>query len=167
MASPERTYFMNTLGRIFTMTLVPLVLLSGAACANEQDGSNPGGPKAADPASISPETPTPSNREAPSDGGGAEKSVKVIDTDFRPVALVVSAGTTVTWKQIGDQPHSVSSNDEVFESSPKCSPTASDMCLGEGDVFTFTFEEVGTFKYYCRVHGLPDGTGMTGTVVVE
>ena len=158
---------MNNLGRIFTTTLVPLVLLSGAACASEEDASKPGGSEATDSASISSVAPEPSESEALPDGPGAEKSAKIIDTDFRPVQLVVAAGTTVTWKQIGDQPHSVSSNSEVFDSSPKCSPTASNKCLGEGDVFTFTFKEVGTFEYYCRVHGLPDGTGMTGTVVVE
>ena len=157
-----------TLGRTSITMLVSLVLLAGAACANEQGGDSAGGSKASDSASVSPATPsTPSASEAPSDEAGAEASAEIIDTDFRPVRLVVSAGTTVTWEQTGDQPHSVSSNDEAFDSSPKCSPTASDMCLGEGDVFTFTFEEAGTFKYYCRVHGLPDGTGMTGAVVVQ
>ena len=156
---------MNTLGRILAMTLMPLAFLSAAACGTEEN-RNPGASKASKPASVSPVTPAPSESEA-SDGPGGEKSVEIIDTDFRPVKLVVSAGTTVTWEQTGDQPHSVSSNDDVFDSSPKCSPTVSDMCLGEGDEFTFTFEEVGTFEYYCRVHGLPDGTGMTGTVVVQ
>ena len=121
---------------------------------------------------VSPSSKTSSAAPAPgssatSDGGAETDSARVVDTDFRPGKLVVSPGTTVTWEQVGDQPHSVSSNDALFDSSPKCSPTASDRCLGEGDAFSFVFEEPGTFAYYCRVHGLPDGTGMTGIVVVR
>lgn len=93
--------------------------------------------------------------------------MKVIDTDFRPAEVTIASGTTIRWRQIGDQPHSVSAVDGSFESSPDCGPIDSDKCLGEGDTFRATFDEVGTFDYYCRVHGLPDGTGMFGTVIVE
>ena len=93
--------------------------------------------------------------------------VKVIDTDFRPVNVTVTAGATVHWKQVGDQPHSVTAADGSFDSSPDCGPLESDMCLGEGDRFSHTFEQPGEFTYYCRVHGLPDGTGMAGTIVVR
>ena len=92
---------------------------------------------------------------------------KIIDTDFRPVEVMITLGTTVRWTQVGDQPHSVSAVDGSFDSSPECGPLDSDMCLGEGDTFSAKFDKAGTFDYYCRVHGLPDGTGMFGTVVVE
>ena len=93
--------------------------------------------------------------------------MKVIDTDFRPVTVTIAVGSRVDWTQIGDQPHSVTAADGSFDSSPECGPLASDMCLGEGDKFSHTFEEAGEFVYYCRVHGLPDGTGMVGTIIVE
>lgn len=93
--------------------------------------------------------------------------VKIIDTDFRPVTLTIEAGATVEWKQIGDQPHSVTAADGSFDSSPDCGPLDSDMCLREGAKFTHVFERPGDFTYYCRVHGLPDGTGMVGTIVVR
>lgn len=107
--------------------------------------------------------------EAPAGDGGGKKHVpaKIIDTDFRPVTLTVKVGSTVDWRQVGDQPHSVSAVDGSFDSSPDCGPLESDKCLGEGDTFSFSFEKAGEFEYYCRVHGLPDGTGMFGTVVVK
>lgn len=161
---------MSTFNKILTSVLLSLVLM-GSACANGSEGGDEERSTITNPSDIgsdSPDSPTPSESTADSGGTpGRQESAKVIDTDFQPGKLVVSAGTTVTWTQVGDQPHSVSSNNDVFESSADCSPTASDMCLGEGDVFTFTFEKPGTFEYYCRVHGLPDGTGMTGIVVVE
>ena len=96
-----------------------------------------------------------------------EASVKVIDTDFMPVTITVEAGSAVNWEQIGDQPHSVTAADESFDSSPRCGPLDSDKCLGEGDTFSRVFDTAGKFTYYCRVHGLPNGTGMVGTVRVR
>jgi plastocyanin len=93
--------------------------------------------------------------------------VQAIDTAFRPEGITVTAGTKVTWTQVGDQPHSVSANDDTFDSAPDCGPLDVERCDQEGDTFSFTFEEPGEYPYYCRVHGLPSGRGMTGTVTVE
>lgn len=101
-------------------------------------------------------------------GSGPMKAVvAVVDTAFKAVEVTISAGGTVTWRQSGSQPHSVSANNGSFESSPNCSPIKADQCLGEGDAFSEGFDQPGTYNYYCRVHGLPDGTGMVGTVTVE
>ena len=147
----------------FTTGLVAIVGLLAISCAGE-DGTQ----------SAASDTATPSvQRSATATGGkagGAERgstSARVIDTDFLPLAIEIKAGETVRWKQVGDQPHSVTAADESFDSSPDCGPIESDRCLSEGDTYSHVFEEPGTFTYYCRVHGLPDGSGMVGTVVVE
>lgn len=98
---------------------------------------------------------------------GAVVAAEIVDTDFAPVTTQIEAGERVRWEQVGDQPHSVTAADESFDSSPDCGPLDSDRCLGMGDTFVHAFETPGTFAYYCRVHGLPDGTGMAGTVVVK
>jgi plastocyanin len=49
-------------------------------------------------------------------------------------------------------PHTATSDDEVFDSGT----------LNEGDEFSFTFDEAGTFSYFCQVHPT-----MQGTIVVE
>ena len=107
--------------------------------------------------------------EGKRDGEGAEKqtTVVVVDTAFDPPRISISRGAEVVWKQTGGLPHSVTASDESFDSHPDCSPLSVDDCTAEGDTFSFTFEEAGSYDYYCRVHGLPDGTGMSGTVVVR
>jgi plastocyanin len=49
-------------------------------------------------------------------------------------------------------PHTATSDDEVFDSGS----------LTEGGEFSFTFDEAGTFAYFCEVHPT-----MRGTIVVE
>ena len=128
-------------------------LLLASACGSTDD---PG---------LTAPTEAPAPTQSARDGGPTP--AKVIDTDFLPGRIEVEAGSSVRWKQVGDQPHSVTAADESFDSSPECGPLASDRCLGRGDTFVHRFDTPGTFTYYCRVHGLPDGTGMSGTVVVS
>lgn len=98
---------------------------------------------------------------------GKSVTAKVIDTAFEPRELTVEVGSTVTWKQVGDQPHSVTAVNGLFDSSPNCRPLKSENCDFEGDTYSFTFEEAGTYEYYCRIHGLPNGRGMFATLTVE
>lgn len=140
-----------------------VLVLAGAACgANETGGSStPENPNAVQPASPFRSHDDP-QRADPSD-----IAVGIVDTDFRPAVVTVQAGTEVEWTQIGDQPHSVSAANGSFDSSPRCGPIDSDECLGMGDVFGYSFDVPGSYVYYCRVHGLPDGTGMVGRIVVR
>src|ERR1700728_3063383 len=62
--------------------------------------------------------------------------------DFSPMTLTVKAGTTVTWKNLDGEPHTVVSPDGVFRSH----------ALDQGDAFTFKFDKPGTYKYICSIH---------------
>ena len=85
--------------------------------------------------------------------GGEEQRVEIADMAFAPETLTVAAGTTVTWVSADPNlPHTATSEDEVWFSGT----------LNEGDEFPFTFDEPGTFAYFCEVHPT-----MTGTIVVE
>jgi plastocyanin len=85
--------------------------------------------------------------------GGGEERIEIADLAFNPDELTIAAGTTVTWENTdASLPHTSNSDDEVWESGT----------LNEGDEFSFTFEEAGTFAYFCQVHPT-----MTGTIVVE
>lgn len=85
--------------------------------------------------------------------GGAEQRVEIADLAFDPDTLTVAVGTTVTWVSADPSlPHTSTSDDDLWSSET----------LNEGDEFPFTFEEAGTFAYFCEVH--PE---MTGTIVVE
>jgi plastocyanin len=86
----------------------------------------------------------------------AEEEVKVIDINFQAKVVDVPVGTTVTWVYDGALPHTVTSDTNVFNSGT----------MGEGDVFTFTFTEAGSFPYFCKFHGGTGGSGMSGVVNV-
>jgi plastocyanin len=82
----------------------------------------------------------------------AETEVKIDNFAFAPQRIVVQAGTTVTWTNADDAPHTVASSSKVFKSG----------ALDTEDKFSFTFATPGTYEYFCSLH-----PHMTGTVVVE
>jgi plastocyanin len=84
-------------------------------------------------------------------------TVLVVDVNFREKEVTVPVGTTVTWMYNGNLPHTVTSDDGLFESGT----------LGSGGSFSYTFEEAGTFAYFCRFHGGPGGSAMAGVIIVE
>jgi len=84
-------------------------------------------------------------------------TVLVVDVNFREKEVTVPVGTTITWMYNGNLPHTVTSDDGLFESGT----------LSSGGSFSYTFDEAGTFAYYCRFHGGPGGSAMAGVIIVE
>ena len=72
--------------------------------------------------------------------------------DFMPMSLTVPAGTTVTWKNLDGEPHTVVSDSGLYRSA----------ALDQNDTFSFTFDKPGIYKYTCSIH-----PKMTGTIVVQ
>ena len=70
-----------------------------------------------------------------------EIEVKIDNFTFAPQTITVKAGTTVTWVNEDDIPHTVVSTGH-FRSKP----------LDTGDKFTFTFTTAGSFVYFCSLH---------------
>jgi plastocyanin len=81
----------------------------------------------------------------------APAEVKIDNFTFGPGALTVAAGTTVTWTNRDDIPHTVVSTEGVFKSK----------VLDTDEKFSYTFTKPGTFPYFCSIH-----PKMTGKVVV-
>ena len=77
---------------------------------------------------------------------------------YDPQVIDVTVGTTVTWDNVDNTVHTVTSGeppvdaDGVFDSE----------MMSAGDVFEFTFTETGSYNYYCTFH-----PWMLGTVNVE
>lgn len=88
---------------------------------------------------------------------GEEVMVTILDSSYDPADLTVSVGTTVVWTMNANLPHTVTADDGSFDSGT----------LGDGESFSYTFEEAGEFPYYCAFHGGPLGAGMSGTVLVQ
>jgi plastocyanin len=92
----------------------------------------------------------------------ADASVSIGDDFYAPATVTISPGETVTWSHEGQRPHTVTADDGSFDSSPNC-PNQINQCMQNGDTYSQTFNSVGTFDYFCKVHG----QAMSGSVVVE
>jgi len=82
-------------------------------------------------------------------------AIVVIDNfSFSPAQLSVAAGSTVTWENHDDMPHTIvnDATPREFKSAP----------LDSGEHFSQTFAKPGTYKYFCSIH-----PHMTGTIVVK
>lgn len=85
-------------------------------------------------------------------GAEDEPGILVQNFMFIPMSLTVSAGTTVTWTNLDNEPHTVSSDTGLFRSG----------ALDTNDRFAFTFDTPGTYHFTCSIH-----PQMVGTIIVE
>lgn len=118
----------------------------------------------------------------PSDGNGDDGFVQTDTVDmtdeltFEPQRIEVSAGTTVTWVNVGTIGHTVTAyEDEIPEDATyfasggyESEQAARDGYPGEGNLaegesYEHTFETPGDYEYLCVPHEL---NGMVGTVRV-
>ena len=95
---------------------------------------------------------------------------------FDPATITVAVGTTVTWSNDDAQTHTVTAYQNgipdggaYFASGdlPDEEAARDDLqagLLAEGDAYEVTFDEPGTYRYFCVPH---EEQGMTGEVVVE
>ena len=78
--------------------------------------------------------------------------VLIKDFMFVPTTLTVKAGTTVTWANKDEEPHTVFSDTGLFRSN----------AMDTGEAFSFKFDKPGTYHFLCTIH-----PRMVGTIVVE
>lgn len=89
---------------------------------------------------------------APSSNPAETTTVQMDNFAFEPQTIRVQAGQTVTWINRDQVGHNV-----VFDETGQAGPM-----LNQGQQWSHTFEEPGTYTYDCGPH-----PSMTGTVVVE
>jgi plastocyanin len=82
----------------------------------------------------------------------AVTKITIDNFSFTPGDVTVPTGTTITWVNHDDVPHTVVSTDKKFKSK----------ALDTDDTFSFTFTQAGTYEYYCSVH-----PKMTAKVTVK
>ncbi|HVV34285.1 MAG TPA: cupredoxin family copper-binding protein [Vitreimonas sp.] len=79
-------------------------------------------------------------------------TVQIRDFSFIPRTIVVTPGTTVTWTNVDDEPHTVTANDRAYHSA----------AMDTDQTYTHTFATAGEFHYFCALH-----PHMTATVIVR
>lgn len=88
---------------------------------------------------------------APQGRAVAANTVAIKNFAFAPAAVTVSVGTTVTWTNTDEEPHTVSATSGPFHSG----------ALNTGATYRYTFTKPGQYRYLCTIHPF-----MRGTVVV-
>jgi amicyanin len=71
-----------------------------------------------------------------------QATVKIDNFTFEPAELSVKSGTTVTWINEDDIPHTVVATNKAFRSK----------ALDTDDKFSFTFTAPGSYEYFCSLH---------------
>ena len=79
-------------------------------------------------------------------------AVRIDNFNFTPPTLVVAPGTTVTWTNADDSPHTVREKDGKFKSA----------ALDTDDTFSQTFTALGQYEYFCSIQPY-----MTAKIVVK
>jgi amicyanin len=82
----------------------------------------------------------------------APVNVKIDNFTFGPPEVTVPPGTTITWTNRDDIPHTVASSDKAFKSK----------VMDTDEKYAFTFASPGTYAYFCSIH-----PKMTGKVIVQ
>ncbi|MFA9563914.1 MAG: plastocyanin/azurin family copper-binding protein [Acidimicrobiales bacterium] len=146
-----RTFYKGAIGQVvISGDANPEIFGVGASEA----GAAP--PPTSEPAAV--EAPTGPDQVTITDGAFDPANA---DDAYSPRELTVAAGTEVTWTNADAVVHTVTAGDSdgrvgtpsgLFESGD----------MEQGDTFSFTFDEPGTYPYYCIPH-----PWMTGTVIVE
>lgn len=110
-------------------------------------------------------------------GTGDSKTVSMTESlGFDPETVRVSTGGTVRWVNDSDIEHTVTADGDGipaeasyfasgdFDSEQAANQNLEGGLLANGETYEHTFEQSGTYEYYCIPH---EGSGMVGTVTVE
>lgn len=135
------------------LALVVVSSLAVAACGGGDDDGTPGGAQ---------------QREPKANGG--KPTVDMTDQlTFEPRTITVSAGQKVTWRNVGNVAHTVTTTkskaaNPEHASVPRGAKEFDSGFVNGGKSFSRTFTEPGTYRYFCIPH---ENARMIGTVVVK
>ncbi|MDR3527245.1 MAG: cupredoxin domain-containing protein [Rhizomicrobium sp.] len=79
-------------------------------------------------------------------------TITIKDFKFMVMDATVTPGSTVTWKNLDEEPHTVTSETGLFKSGG----------LDTDESFAFKFEKPGIYKYRCSIH-----PQMVGIITVK
>ena len=84
-------------------------------------------------------------------------SVKAADDYFDAEVTRVPVGTTIEWRNVGRNAHTVTADDGSFDSGN----------MAPGAEYSHAFTVAGVYRYYCVYHGARGGVGMAGIGIHE
>ena len=128
--------------------LVVCLALTVAACGGDDEDDGGGGGGTAAPAEQT-------DTAAPREDSPASVKVDIPDIKFEPKDIAVEAGTTITWTNTDDLPHTVTKTGgpgAQFDSGN----------IDPGGEYEQTVEAKGKIDYVCTIH-----PGQEGSITVE
>jgi plastocyanin len=75
-------------------------------------------------------------------GAASSAAVGIEEFKFTPAVLAIPVGTTVTWINHDEEPHTITSTNGAFGSTG----------LSHEDTFAQTFARPGRYEYFCALH---------------
>ena len=84
--------------------------------------------------------------------GAAGGQTTIVNFDYEPNAQSVAVGTTITWTNSADRPHTVTDRGGTFDTNP----------VGPHQSASVTFTVPGTYHYFCRINP----SRMNGVITV-
>jgi plastocyanin len=94
----------------------------------------------------------PLTAASPYDAIPLARTITIDNFSFMPAPITIPVGTTITWINRDDVPHTIVSDDQQFKSK----------ALDTDEKFSHTFDKPGTYSYFCSIH-----PKMVAKVVVE
>lgn len=124
---------------------LPLIVAVLAGCGDDDDTTT------ASPDGVSTDT---AGDATGGDAAAEDVTIDIVSTrdGFDPATVEVAVGSEVTWVNGDDTPHTSTAEDGTWDSGN----------LAEGEEFSFTADEPGTYPYVCDIH-----PSMKGELVVE
>jgi plastocyanin len=139
------------------IAVLAVVALVAAVVAMQKDNTTTD--NTTDESSHSSNSSSSTDEHANTDPGTTESTaetdaVEITDFAFSPATIKVKKGTTVKWTNKDSVAHTVTAKDT--------SKGPDSELLDQGESYSFTFNEVGTFEYFCKPH-----PNMQAKVIVE
>ena len=129
--------------KLNAMLLVPVLLATSLSARSETPSAT---------ATAKTASAEAANTTAATTAAADATTISIREFMFTPTSMTVPAGTTVRWKNLDGEPHTVRSIDSAFSSN----------ALDENDSFAFKFDKPGTYRYVCSIH-----PQMVGTIIVK
>lgn len=145
----KNSYFnhfnIKPMARLFMLIIIAFTLVTFAGCGSDNSTST------GNPPDNDPDDNPPTDTQGPND-------VWMEASSFNVANLEIEAGITVTWTNKSSMDHTVTSGSRGDADAGELFSSGS---IAPGGTFSFTFEDAGSFAYFCEFH-----SGMNAEVTV-
>jgi plastocyanin len=131
--------------------MIGTIVVTGTGSDAPPTGGDGDAPPTGGDDTGNPDPPLGERVGPPRQGVEGSVGVNMIDNAYDPFDIEVRAGSSITWTNIGELPHTITARDESFDSG----------FLMTGESWTRQFDQVEVYEYFCTIH--PE---MVGRVTV-